>query len=332
MASRVTARLALLALVAALAAPTAHAAHRDAAVGVDALVFSSDGLTLAVGSSDGAVRFWDLPTGRQVDATLAGGGGAALPIAFSRDGHTLFGSIGDGVSAWDVEAGKEQGAAFAHGEAAISFDRRTLAVADPTAGGTIALWNTTTHGRTATLEQSGGPWRALALSGDGKTVAAAGSRGLVIWDARTHRRIGEPVDAGGHVVGIAFSPDGRTIALSDARGVRLWSIAKQTYAIPVLGPGKNAALTKGTSIVVFSPDGGELVTVGTQGIFFWDPRNGKQVAPELTKAGPGSEITAFAFGPNGLNFATGTRDGHASIWTRIGHVLIGGPFAAKPGP
>ena len=328
MASRVTARLALLALVAALAAPAAHAAHRDAAVGVDAVVFTSDGLTLAVGSSDGAVRFWDLPTGRQVDATLAGTGQAALPIAFSPDGHTLFGSIGDGVSAWDVEAGKEQGTAFAHGEAAISFDRRTLAVAD-SAGGAIALWNTTTHSRTATLEQSGGPWRAVALSPDGKTVAAAGSRGLVLWDARTRRRIGRPVDAGGHVGGIAFSPDSRTIALSDVHGVRLWSVKKQAYATPVLGAGKTA-LTKGTSIVVYSPDGGELVTVGTQGVFFWDPRNGKQVAPELTKAGPSSQITAFAFGPNGMNFATGTRDGHTSVWSRLGHVLIAGPFAAKP--
>jgi len=313
------------AVVAALAVPAAHAAQRDAAA-VDAVAFSSDGFTLAVGSSDGAVRFWDIPTGRQTDATLAGGGDSALPIAFSRDGHTLFGSIGDGVSAWDVEAGTERGSAFAHGEAAVSFDRRTLVVADSTAGGAIALWSTTTHQRTATLEQSKGPWLEIALSRDGNTVAAAGSRGLYLWDVRTHRRIGKAVDAGGRVAGVAFSPDGRTIAVSDARGVRLWSLRTQAYSTPVL------ALTKGTSIVTFSPDGAQLVTVGRQGVFFWNPKNGTQVAPELANAGPGSDITAFAFGPDGLSFATGTRDGHTSIWSRVGHVLIGGPFDTQPAP
>ena len=53
------------------------------------MTFSRDGKTLAAGSDDGTIRFWDVATHRPIGAPLTGHGGAVLSVAFSPDGRTL---------------------------------------------------------------------------------------------------------------------------------------------------------------------------------------------------------------------------------------------------
>ncbi|MHC4860113.1 MAG: WD40 repeat domain-containing protein, partial [Planctomycetota bacterium] len=62
---------------------------------INALVFSPDGTRLASGSRDGAVRLWDVATGRQV-AVLRGHRRPVFSLAFSPDGRTL--ASGDGYT------------------------------------------------------------------------------------------------------------------------------------------------------------------------------------------------------------------------------------------
>jgi WD40 repeat protein len=91
-------------------------------------------------------------------------------------------------------------------------------------------------GRTAphTLTQS--QPTAVALSHDGKLLAAADDSGWVtLWDGDARRRLGElPGDGSAEVSALAFSHDGRTLAVGTIDGrVRLWDV---TTRLPIGAP------------------------------------------------------------------------------------------------
>ena len=57
---------------------------------------------------DGAIRFWDLATGKEVLCFMAGAGGWDWPVAFTPDGKHLIGMGRDSVVCrWDAATGKE---------------------------------------------------------------------------------------------------------------------------------------------------------------------------------------------------------------------------------
>ncbi|NED55663.1 hypothetical protein G3I24_32865, partial [Micromonospora aurantiaca] len=65
--------------------------------------FSPDGKTLATGSDDKTVRFWDAATGKPLGQPLTGHTGAVETIAFSPHGKTLAtGGEDETVRLWDV--------------------------------------------------------------------------------------------------------------------------------------------------------------------------------------------------------------------------------------
>jgi WD40 repeat protein len=67
------------------------------------MAFSPDGKTLASGSLDGAVRLWDVATGRQIGSPLVGNKSGVDLVAFSPDGKTVASADLDGaVRLWGV--------------------------------------------------------------------------------------------------------------------------------------------------------------------------------------------------------------------------------------
>src|SRR5258708_655386 len=74
---------------------------------VYALAFTPDGRTLLTASDDGAVRFWDVVTRREVRRWQAHHGGT-LGLTLTADGKTLATGGRDGlVRLWDMATGKE---------------------------------------------------------------------------------------------------------------------------------------------------------------------------------------------------------------------------------
>ncbi len=151
------------------------------------LAFSPDGRTLASGSYGGAVRLWDVTTGRNL-AVLLGHTTLVSTVAFSRDGRTLASGSWDGtVRVWDVADINQPST------------RHTLV------GHAALLWS-------------------VAFSPDGTTLASAGEDGTIkLWDPATGRERCTLVGHDHAVHAVAFSPDGRVLASRDGGGtIRLW--------------------------------------------------------------------------------------------------------------
>src|SRR5262249_15474405 len=69
---------------------------------IQCVAYSPDSRFLASGSTDKAVRIWDLATGQEI-RTLAGHTGWVTGVSFSPDGSRLVSSgLGGTIKIWDV--------------------------------------------------------------------------------------------------------------------------------------------------------------------------------------------------------------------------------------
>ena len=208
---------------------------------VDALVFSADDQTLAIGGKDRAVELWDVAS-RTKTLTLRGHTGSIWSADFSPDGATLVTASADGTARlWD-----------AHG----TNPRRLVSDTD-------------------------GSFTAVAFSPDSRLLAAGKSTGQIeLWDWRLGRRLNawqadaRIGDARQHetnpiaVVALAYSPDGRQLASSHNDGcVRLWNAATGICEVEFTGQ------HEGGLSLSYAPDGRTLA-VGASMRYscarFWD--------------------------------------------------------------
>ena len=102
--------------------------------------------------------------------------------------------------------------------------------------------------------------RDLALSPDGKKIAAVGAgRAITLWDAATGKAIHQFPNRD-QPNGVAFSPDGKMFATTDTPICRLWDVASGKELRQLKGH------TNGLHGVAFVPDGKTLATAGYDGI------------------------------------------------------------------
>jgi WD40 repeat protein len=97
---------------------------------------------------------------------------------------------------------------------------------------------------------------ALALSPDGRFVAAVGPGGVVqLWDLAVRKKLEEFRNPVGWLGPLAFAPDGKTLVGGDIDGrLHFWNIASGNV-IATLSPH-----TAGCRAISFSPDGRCLAT------------------------------------------------------------------------
>jgi WD40 repeat protein len=114
--------------------------------GVASLCFAPDGLTLASGGYDGAVRLWDATTGRAI-ATYRGHDGWVFALGFSPDPAEprLLASGGEDATVrfWQVATGREFLILRGHDGYvhAVTFSPDGLTVASGARDTTIRIWS-----------------------------------------------------------------------------------------------------------------------------------------------------------------------------------------------
>lgn len=192
-----------------------------------AVAFSPDGTRIATGSSSGPVKLWDRATGKELK-TLPGHSANVWCVSFSPDGAylTAGGSSESGanrVIVWDLKTFREVSNCrnlpawhVVHGPGSqactIVLDDRLL------------VWDLTRDQERQRIKTTG--VASIAVSPDGKTVAAGGVHGgfsVRLWNGTSDKFL---FDSGGHSwdgTSVVFAPSGRQWASIGHEGfIYLW--------------------------------------------------------------------------------------------------------------
>jgi RNA polymerase sigma factor (sigma-70 family) len=184
--------------------------------------------------------------------------------------------------------------AVATSRAAFTPDGKTVLVSDM--GGRVIYWDVATGKEIRRVQADRGNVTALALSPDGKRMAA-GSWGRVrLLDAGTGAAIAAWAVANDSVTQIAFTPDGKTVALRyQGKTIDLWDVAGGKKLHTLEGHAGNVFT------FAFAPDGKTLASGSWKdpNVRIWDVASGKQ----LRAFKVATDVLGVAFAPDGKTLA-----------------------------
>ncbi len=246
----------------------------------DFIAFSPDGHYLASAPTDQAeILLWDVKSGRKV-RQLSGSVNTRACLDFSLDGQRLVSGGSDTVRVWNLTTAKQ-----------------------------LRLWHVKSGPRTGLVAQRDWQVNCVAISQDGRYVAAGGygeiapglgnGAALRVWDVDSGAELWNSQGFTDSVNVVAFSPDGRRIVsapvhpdLTLDKSIRLWD-AKSGRALGRFDVPVQQAYSVGFSKT------GERVIVGAcdTALGFWDLESGQKLdrtdIPSATLKQPGVRFSHF---------------------------------------
>ncbi len=329
--------------------------HRTTLTGhtkqVSSVAYSSDGNVIVSGSTDGTVRLWNAPIGKQITILNHTSWGNFLfpwlnapvhSVVYSPDGNTVAAASEDSkVRLWDTQTPKLKAILTGHTgpvkAVVYSPDGNTIATAGGWKDNTVRLWDAVT-GQTRGVLTGYIHISSVAYSPDGKTIATSGdyrSDALQLWDAKTKKlKTTYTKHTKGDLSSMVYSPDGKTIAavnLSD-NSVQLWLTETGKHKATF----KHANTDRGYDIsaVAYSPDGVTIAAVGGHyknhkgTVYLWHVQTRKR---KIIYEGP-DYISSVVYSPDGRTIATGSWNGNLQVWhTVTGEALKTIPTKHKGG-
>jgi WD40 repeat protein len=248
-------------------------------------------------------------------------------VAFGQDGKTLISAGRDNtIRLWDLSSGKE----------IRRFARPTpVAPRQPPKEDKPEKVKSEKEAKEEAAQaillmmSGGGGGRSsftVALTPDGKTLAAANGNVVQLWEAETGKELRKIELSNGAVAGMLFSQDGQTLAARTRDGTLLvWSVEtgkeqhqikpapqpKQDGLVLVFGGDGDDSPPPGLD---FTPDGKALVAAATDykkdeaihSIKFWDLATGKEL--RRIEVPGNAEVSAVAVAPGGKTLAYGAGD------------------------
>jgi RNA polymerase sigma factor (sigma-70 family) len=250
------------------------------------------------------LSFWDVATGKERRSPADLGWGSAY--ALSSDGRVLAVATGPdyAIYLWEVAGGKDLRQLRGHQDqiraVAFTADGRTLV-----SGGhdkTVRVWDTAT-GKEVRRIQEGSMVLAVAVSPDGKTLAAASgetSSTVRLRETATGKEL-RSFQGQMPIFQVLFAPDGKTLAaLEPPNGgspqTKIHLCDVDTGKVRQLPPQNDYVWS-----AAFAPDSKTLATAQQETFRLWDAATGK---PLDRFEGKSCYTTALAFSGDGKTLAT----------------------------
>ncbi|MFI6404387.1 toll/interleukin-1 receptor domain-containing protein [Streptomyces sp. NPDC050548] len=181
-----------------------------------------------------------------------------------------------GGQVWDLAAGRRLARADGEGNgmvrmpddadgAVYAAEDRSVAVYDSALGNRRVLGSFTW------------PVTSVAVSGDGRWVAAGSGDGAVSLLSTTSYQAGVPLPNKQHLKPADLASDNRTAFRADSSGTDIWAVTDQGVRKVGRIPSRVARLQSGVNNLVASTDGSRVVVAQRGVLSLWDPRSGSRV-------------------------------------------------------
>jgi WD40 repeat protein/serine/threonine protein kinase len=246
--------------------------------------FSPDSQSLVTGNDAGALRLWDLSGAEPKERILRGGhispisslavaaGGSLVASGSGRRTNIFYGPEDKTVRVWSLQDAE--------------FKERFV------------------------LNLNEGPVTSVAMSSDGKSLAASGKDEFIrIWNLSGSKPLEiTSLDQAGSL--LAFAPDGKTLATTKSREITLWDFdgsglrTRQVLKVDSYTPYS----------LSFAPGGECLGAAYDSKVFLWTMRGDDRKEPQLLDKNLITQY-ALAVSPDGQNLALGGSDSIVRLWT-----------------
>jgi len=262
--------------------------------GRNSLVFNHDGRSLLRASSDRTLALWDIATGKEIrDVYTAPAGMSIDSFLASSNGEHLVVELSMALPVRREEA-----------HLAI----HQLHLWDLTQGKLVRIFQKASYHKRV---GDGAYFGRLAISPDGKTVAAADQSGtIVLWDVANGKIIREipSPDREWAVSALAFSPDSKCLLSSDCRSYVRFTHGKPGISLRIrdVATGKECFCISnpGEGVLAMSPDGRTFaLSDGSPSFRIYEYLTGQELLQVKAK---GDHLTDLAFLPDGKTLASVT--------------------------
>jgi WD40 repeat protein len=208
---------------------------------------------------------------------------------------------------------------------AVAYSRDGKLLASGDEAGWIVLWNVDTGDQVRSWKAHASRVSSLAFGSDDTVLISSSLDGSVqIWDPATGESKGKPLLAhrGDQIDSLALSHEGNQDIIATAsnnsindKSVKIWTFSQDSLT----DPRPVSEDSSGVSSVVFSPDGGELVTGGhDHTIKLWAIGAGVLTLTHAFKYPQDIEVSSVAFSPDKRWIAGAGGGGNAPVilWDR----------------
>ncbi len=225
----------------------------------------------------------------------------------------------------DVASGKTLFSKKLDGAAQVAFTPDGQSIATVTQTKTVQLWEVPSGEEQSKFRGATVPLRSIAISSDGKKLAAGGgvqqqqkkidtnpgtNGSIFVWDIVTQRLLQKlETDEPFPINSVAFSADSKLLAGSSADlQVRIWELANAKIKTSWMPQQQLFGLA-------FSPGNSVAGAMGDGTVRLWDPTSGEEVGILSRNTGP---VRCLAFTDNGKKLVTGGIGRSMKLWDVIG--------------
>jgi WD40 repeat protein len=276
---------------------------------VSSLAFFPDGTRIAT-SDDSLIRVWDVVSGSEVIAPLAGHGDTVCCLVVSPHGLRIAsGSADRTVRLWDATTGAEVLPPLrGHSEmvTSVAFSPDGTRIASGSDDQTIRVWDAASGCTVFALCGHMDHVLSVVFTPDGRQIISSSTDGSIsYWDAFSgsvmHIHSVEELRWPGQIV---VSPDRKMIACGSYGTIHIWQPDASSRGLDIQ-TGLELILS-----LAFFPDGRHIIAISYYQIGTWDVISGTTIWVFDRQ----KRMCCIALSPNGEQFVIGYLDGMVALW------------------